>query len=169
MRVPEPAEGFLVRIDEVAERFERLTPLSPAPPGLTEPDQPSGEQWEWGQVWAHLGEFVPYWMGQIEKIVDAGSDEPVPFGRVKTDPGRVGAIESDRHTPPEALMERLASQLRDLRVLLADLTPDDWKKRGVHETLGEMDIDGIVEMFLCRHLEDHADQLEYLVRGARAG
>src|SRR2546428_2260021 len=99
-------------------------------------------------------------------MVDAEADQPVSFGRVKTDPGRVAAIESDRHTPPEELTERLASQLRDLRVLLADLTPDDWRKRGVHETLGVMDIEQIVDMFLVKHLEDHADQLDYLVRGA---
>jgi len=166
MKVPEPAQGFLLRIDDVAERLEHLAPLSPPPIGLTEPDQPSGERWEWGQVWAHLGEFVPYWTGEIKKIVDAGSDEPVSFGRVKTDPVRVGAIERDRRTPPEELIERLQSQLRDARVLLADLGPDDWKRRGAHETLGAMDVEGMVEAFLCRHLEDHADQLENLVRTA---
>jgi hypothetical protein len=167
MRVSEPAEGFLLRIDQVAERLERLAPTEPFPRGLTAPDQPSGEQWEWGQVWAHLGEFGPYWMGQIKTIVEADSDQPVPFGRVKTDPVRVREIDADRHTPPGALMERLASQLRDLRVMLTDLTPRDWQRRGVHETLGEMSIEQIVDMFLVKHLEDHADQLDGLV-GASA-
>ena len=166
MKVLEPAQGFLLRIDDVTDRLERLAPLTPAPRGLTAPDEPSGEQWEWGQVWAHLGEFVPYWCGEIKRIVEADSDKPVPFGRIKTDPGRVGAIERDRRTSSEALMDRLSSQLRDARVLLTDLSPDDWKRRGLHETLGEMDIEGIVEAFLCRHLEDHADQLDGLVRGA---
>jgi hypothetical protein len=117
-------------------------------------------------VWAHLGEFVPYWVEQMKKIIDTGSEEPVPFGRVKTDPGRIAAIAADRRSAPQELMERLASQLRDARVLLADLTLDDWRKRGVHETLGVMDIETIVDMFLVKHLEDHADQLDYLVREA---
>ena len=166
MRVPEPAEGFLVRIDEVGDRLERLATTDPIPGGLTGPDEPSGERWDWGQVWAHLGEFVPYWMAQTKAIVEAGTDQPVPFGRVKTDRERVAAIERDRHLPPKDLMERLSSHLRDLRVMLAGLTPEDWQSRGMHETLGEMGVEGIVDMFLVKHLEDHADQLDDLVRGA---
>jgi hypothetical protein len=169
MRVPEPTEGFVLRIDEVGRRLEALATLAPAPHGLTEPDKPSGEQWEWGQVWAHLGEFVSYWMGEIKKIIESDGEQPVPFGRVKTNPVRVEAIEADRHRPPRELMERLASQLRGLRVLLTGLTPEDWQKQGVHETLGVMNVQGIVDMFLAQHLEDHAEQLNRLVRGEKTG
>jgi hypothetical protein len=164
MRVPEPAEDFLLRVDDVEQQLRGLVDLAPAPHALTAPDQPSGEQWDWGQVWAHLAEFVPYWMAQIKRVVDANTDRPVPFGRVKTDPGRVQAIEADRHTPPPELMERLAGQLRDLRVLLADLSPEDWQKQGTHPTLGVMSLEKIVDEFLVKHIEDHADQLDQLVR-----
>jgi len=166
MRVAEPAEGFLLRIDQVAERFEKQAEISPAPQGLTAPDQPSGEQWEWGQVWAHVAEFVPYWMRQIKSIVEADSDAPVPFGRVKTDSGRAAAIESDRRTPPEELMARLSSQLRDLRVMVTDLTPEDWSRRAAHPTRGDMTIERIVDEFLVGHLEEHAAQLDGLVGAA---
>src|SRR5438552_6903461 len=136
MRVAEPAEGFLLRIDQVAERFEKKAEISPAPQGLTEPDQPSGEQWEWGQVWAHLAEFVPYWMGQMRVVIEAPGTDPVPFGRTKTDPGRVDAIERDRPTPTSELWGRLQGQLGEFRRFLEELPPEVWSKQGQHPTLG---------------------------------
>jgi hypothetical protein len=86
-----PFDGFLARVDEVEGGLRRAAAAG-APQGLTAPDEPSGEQWEAGQVWAHLAEFVPYWIGEARSVLTAESDQPVPFGRVKTDPGRIAAI-----------------------------------------------------------------------------
>src|SRR5919198_752694 len=75
---------------------------------LTSPDPPTGERWEWGQVWAHLSEFCPYWMGQVRLVLESPqSEDPMPFGRVKSDPARVAAIEADRGRPPAELMNLL--------------------------------------------------------------
>ena len=63
--------------------------------GLTAPDPPSGERWEAGQVWAHLGEIGDYWLGELEPVL-AGGGEAVPFGRVKSNPARIAAIETGR-------------------------------------------------------------------------
>ena len=48
---------------------------------LTAPDPPTGERWEAGQVWAHVAEFIPYWLGEAALVVDSGRDAPVPFGQ----------------------------------------------------------------------------------------
>src|SRR5204862_411810 len=125
--------------------------------------QPSGERWEWGQVWAHMVEFVPYWMDQIRDAVAAGvTDEPVPFGRVKSDPNRVAGIEAGRHDPIGVLHTRLSEEVNGLKAFLADLSEDDWRVTGRHQTLGTMPMDRIVEEFLVGHLEEHAAQLESL-------
>jgi hypothetical protein len=160
-RARSPADEFLGRVEVVQRRLEEHAESSPAP-GLTDPDSPSGEQWEWGQVWAHLGEFVPYWCDEVRLIVRADRGDPVPFGRVKTDPVRVAAIEADRHRPPPELMGRLAGHLDQLRGLLRELTPIDWELRGAHSTLGVMDMPTIFDTFLVGHLESHADQLDGL-------
>jgi hypothetical protein len=160
-----PGKEYLRRLDAVRSRLEEHAASAPAP-GLTEPDQPSGERWDWGQVWAHSAEFVPYWTGQVRLIMEAGGTDPVPMGRVKTDPGRVAAIEADRRRPPEELMARLGSQLDQLRALLREMRPDDWERRGLHSTLGVMAMPDIFEEFLIGHLEGHADQLDWLVAGA---
>jgi len=156
-----PADEFTSRLDEVRARLEELS-ASPPAPGLTEPDPSTGERWDWGQVWAHLAEFVPYWCGEVSLIVRAEATAPVPFGRTKTDRGRVEAIEADRHRPPAGLMSRLAGQLDQLRRLLRELTPADWQRRGMHATLGEMEMPAVFRDFLVGHLEAHADQLDRL-------
>lgn len=162
------AEGFMARLDTVQKRLEELASWPP-PPGLTDPDPPTGERWDWGQVWAHLGEFVPYWCGEVRLISASAGIDPVPFGRTKVDPVRVAAIEADRHQAPAELMDRLAGHLGELRELLRDLTPADWRREGLHSTLGVVGMRRAVEDFLVGHLEAHADQLDGLRANAQPG
>ena len=101
----------LARLRAVQARLDEHAAAGP-PPGLTEPDPGGTERWEAGQVWAHLAEFPAYWLGQIQHILErrsAGDPEPVPFGRTKTDLGRIAAIERDRNEDPEALLTVFSS------------------------------------------------------------
>jgi hypothetical protein len=158
------AAAFAPRLDAVEMRLRRLAAIAPAPAGLTDPDEPSGERWEWGQVWAHLVEFVPYWCRQIRTVLATlASAAPPPFGRVKTDATRVAAIEADRHRPPQELFAALAGQLPELRALLDAMSAQDWARTVAHSTLGTLDMPAVFEMFLVGHLESHADQLDGLV------
>ena len=43
---------------------------------------------------------------------------------------------------------------------LAELTPTEAGRSGVHPRLGEMTVQGIVERFLVGHLEEHVRQLD---------
>lgn len=165
---PVPTDELLARLDDVQRRLEEHAAAPPAP-GLTEPDPPTGERWDWGQVWAHLAEFVPYWCGEVRLIVQAEGMDPVPAGRTKSDPVRVAAIEADRHRPPVELMARLARHLEELRMLIRDLGTADWGRRGFHSTLGVMGLPKIFEEFLVGHLEGHADQLDGLRAKSGAG
>ena len=126
--------------------------------GLTTPDEATGEQWEAGQVWAHLAEFGHYWLDELDKVL-AGAEE---FGRVKTDPVRIAAIEAGRHLPVATHIAIVERALDDLRARLVAMTDDDWKKASRHSTLGVMDIDAQMQHFHVGHYEEHADQLESL-------
>jgi hypothetical protein len=159
MRVPDPAEGFIVRLDEVVALLAALAE-APIQAALTEPDQPTGERWEAGQVWAHMVEFVPYWMDQIRAVLENDTSEPPPFGRVKTDPDRIAAIEAGRRQPPAAQYEQLTEEVGDLKAFLADLAEEDWLRAGLHQSKGAMPMDRIMEEFLVGHLEEHAAQLQ---------
>ena len=156
-------EPLLARLAE-AERRLVAHANAPLPPGLTDPDTGAEEQWEAGQVWAHLAEFPAYWLAQAKRVIALPTNEPVPFGRVKTDVGRLEAIERDRHTDPAALLARVRGSLADVTDAARSLPPEAWARRGAHPALGEMTVRRIVERFIAEHLEEHADQLDALKR-----
>jgi hypothetical protein len=113
-------------------------------------------------VWAHVADFIPYWMGEAAHVIAEGRSTPASFGRTKTDPGRLAAIERDRARDRAPLWARVAGDMAGLRGFLAGLGGDAWTARGRHPTLGEMDLGRIVDEFLVGHLEQHADQLDAL-------
>jgi len=155
---------LLARMDAAEARMAALA-LDP-PPGLTDADPATGEQWDAGQAWAHVAEFIPFWQGETEKVVTTYAGEPVPFGRSKDDPGRVGYIAANRHEPPGEQMARLAGSLMLFRQYLDTLSETDWSARGLHPRLGEMTVAEFVDRFTVAHLEEHADQLEKLAADA---
>ena len=160
-------EDFVSRLDAAQERLRTHAARDFLPDALTSPDPPTGERWEAGQVWAHLAEFIPYWLGEAGQVVDGGGDRPVPFGRTKSDPGRIAAIERDRSTDQVRLWHRAAGDIASLRAFLGGLPDSAWSARGVHPTLGEMDLAQIVDEFLVGHLEQHATQLDQLTTRGR--
>jgi hypothetical protein len=161
-----PAEELRERLEAVRVRLERLAERQPAEGSLTAADEPSGEQWEWGQVWAHTAEFPAYWMARLREVfAQSPANDPLPFGRTKADPDRIGAIERDRNVSTHELMVRLRGDLDDLNDLLADMSGTDWSRTVRHQTLGVMDMPRVFEEFFVGHLEAHAAQLEGLLSG----
>lgn len=157
------ADALIARMADAERRLAEHA-AAPPPPGLTNPDPDTDERWEAGQVWAHLAEFPPYWLAQAQRVVALPTNEPVPFGRVKTDAARVEAIERDRHADPAALLARVRDSLAEVTDALRGLPPEAWSRRGMHPTRGEMTVESIVEHFIVAHLEEHADQLDQLAQ-----
>ena len=151
---------FLERLDAVCARLRAQSMREIAPNALTAPDPSTGEQWQAGQVWAHLAEFIPYWIGEARTVIAAAAARQ--FGRTKTDAGRVAAIERDRHAGRAVLWARVDRDLSTLREFLDSLDDAAWRAEGVHPTLGAMAMPRIVDEFLIGHLEQHADQLDAL-------
>jgi DinB family protein len=164
--VDQPAQmvdgsDLLSRIDDATDRLAELARRE-APSGLTDPEPGGDERWEAGQVWAHIAEFVPYWHDQIESVIGEYDGTPVPFGRTRTDPDRVAAIEMGRVEPIADTAARTAEASEAARRYLNGLNPVEWSAVGLHPVRGEMDVAQMVEAFLADHLEEHADQLDKL-------
>ena len=160
-------DDLITRLAAVERRLADHA-AGPIPSALTEPDPGDGERWEAGQVWAHLAEFPGYWLGQVRLILDAPADDVPPFGRTVTDPGRIAAIERDRHTDPQALLARVRATLAEVSDAVGGLSPEDWQRRGLHPTRGELTVEAIVQRFIVAHLEEHADQLDGLRAASRS-
>ncbi len=154
-------DALLRRLADVERRLAEHA-AAPVPSGLTEPDPGGEERWEAGQVWAHLAEFPGYWLAQALRVAALPTQEPVPFGRVKTDVARIEAIERERHTDPAALLERVRASLAEVTAAAGGLPAEAWQRRGMHPTRGEMTVQRIVEHFIVEHLEEHAEQLDSL-------
>jgi hypothetical protein len=162
-----PTAELLQRLDSAEQRLAQHAHVEAERVAArrTDPDCSTGEQWEWGQVWAHLAEFIPYWLEQSRAVISAYRGEPVPFGRVKSNPERIAAIERERGVAVEQLWQRLHEHIAELRAFLVELPDDARAVRGVHQTLGVMPLPRIVDEFLVGHLEEHTDQLDGLSRG----
>jgi hypothetical protein len=128
---------------------------------LTDPDPDTGERWDRRQVLAHVAEMLPYWSRQAELVA---SGQQRDFGRVRSDPGRAGAIERDRHEDPERLLGRIDEGVAVALALLERLDDQAMARTGRHQTLGEMTVAELVDRFLVGHLEEHADQLDQPTR-----
>jgi DinB family protein len=120
----------------------------------------AGPESTWGptEVLAHVGEMLPYWLGEIERVVD-GSPEPVPFGRTVADRVRVLTIERDRTLPPRELLDRIDATAERYARRFATLSPGELARRGLHPTIGEMTVAEILERFVVGHAEGHVVQL----------
>jgi hypothetical protein len=156
-------DEFLERLGVVEARLGAAAATEPAPGALTDADPSSGERWDRGQVWAHLAEFIPFWIEQTRPVISGQpSGAPVRFGRTHTDPERIGAIERDRREPVTELWAATREHIAVLRSFVGDLSPAQWLAVGQHPTRGPMSVSQITEEFLVGHLEQHADQLEGL-------
>jgi hypothetical protein len=134
----------------------------------------SGEPWplaehfgnepeaSWGprEILAHVAEMLPFWLGELDRIVLDGRSGPVPFGRTIDDHLRIGLIERDRTLPLAVLFGGIDSGLHDWELRLATLSTADLARIGVHVRLGEMPVRDIPERFCLAHAEDHVQQLE---------
>ena len=143
---------------------------------LTETYGPGPES-EWGprEVLAHAAEMIPYWLGEIELIVDAGVNatatatgaEAPGFGRLEADPIRVQIIGRDRAFPGRELLGRIDVEARRAAGRFRALSDDEAGYLGRHVTRGDLSIADIAERLLVGHLEGHVTQLRDIVAAAR--
>jgi DinB superfamily len=141
-------------------------PIAAGEPWPAGPVSGDGPEAEWGppEVLAHTAEMLQFWLGEIERVL-AGSEEPVAFGRVSTDPLRTQSIERDRSLPTGELISRIQSSVARYAARLPELSAAQWQKRGLHPRLGEMTVQAMLERFVAGHLDEHAVQLRAALGG----
>jgi hypothetical protein len=132
-----------------------------------------GPEAEWGprEVLAHVAEMIPYWLGEIELIVDAGVDaaavaggaQPPGFGRLEDDPVRLQIIGRDRAFPGRELLGRIDVEGRRAASRFRSLTDAQAGAVGRHVTRGDLSIPEIAERLIVGHIEGHVTQLRDVV------
>jgi len=166
-----PDDTLLARLDVAAAALEATRAAveagSPWPLAATF-DHSDEAHWGPLEVLAHLAEMVPYWLGEIERVL-AGNPDPVPFGRIATDTVRLSVLERDRSLPPRELYDRTTGDLQRLGRRLATLTPAELARRGLHPRAGEMTVAAMPDRFIIGHLAEHVVQIEALLAAQPSG
>lgn len=125
----------------------------PLPDGL-----PRRREWVAREILAHIDEMLPYWLGEIERVID-GPVELVAFGREPHDLVRRLTVSRDRTLPVHELYARLDNSLERVLRRLLEIDERQANRRGVHQTRGEMTVRQIVNTMLAAHLEEHCRQI----------
>jgi hypothetical protein len=139
--------------DNLVRLRNRVELSSPAPESL-----PRRREWVAREVLAHVDEILPYWLGEIERVL-VGPVEPVPFGRQPTDLVRTLTVDRDRTLPTHELYARLDNSLERVLRRLLELDERQVSRRGLDRQRGEMTVRQIVEVMLTVHIEEHSRQL----------
>jgi hypothetical protein len=134
-----------------AERFDHAPEASWGPPELL----------------AHVAEMLPYWYGEVERVLAGPPGAAVPFGRTGEDPVRIAIIGRDRSLPASELFERIDAGTKRWRDRLETMTDDDLARRGLHPTRGELTVGDIIGRMVTGHLAEHADQLDGILAAPR--
>jgi hypothetical protein len=144
-------------------RVRSRVELSALPPE----ELPRRREWVGREVLAHIDEMLPYWLGEIERVI-AGAVEPVPFGREPTDLVRILTIDRDRTLPVSELYARLDNSLERVLRRMLELDERQVARRGLHKRRGEMTVRQIVDIMLASHLEEHVQQMAAVLEAEAA-
>jgi hypothetical protein len=145
---------------------ERLVAAGPWP--LAERFDHSPEA-AWGprETLAHLEEMLPYWLGEAERILDAG-DAPAAIGREATNDVRLAIIERDRTLPLRELLARVQNGIDRWRRRWAELDEASRERSGNHVVRGPLTVSEIATRFAANHLDEHLEQLSAALDAPRA-
>ena len=169
----ETLANLALRLDAAVEAMVDLGPaLAAGEPWPLADVYGPGPESSWGprEVLAHVAEMLPFWLGEIERIVDAGvgadGGEPPAFGRLEADDARVQIIGRDRAFPARELLGRIEAEGRLVARRFRALE-DEAGLLGRHPTRGDLSIADIAERLIVSHAEGHVTQLRESVAGTR--
>ena len=121
-----------------------------------------GPESSWGprEVLAHVAEMLPFWLGEIELILDAGGGaEPLAFGRLEADDLRIAIITRDRVFPARELLGRVEVEGRRVSRRFRAFGDAEAAAMGRHVTRGDLTVREIADRLIVTHLEGHVTQL----------
>ncbi len=118
---------------------------------------PAANEWTIMQNLAHVVEFMPYWAGEIEKLVaEPGST----FGRTHEDVGRLQGISEHEMDSLSRIKAALPGSYAKLDEVLGKLKDSDLDLTGKHVRYGEKTIEWLIEHLITDHLNGHVEQIQ---------
>src|SRR5437667_5605533 len=122
---------------------------------------PAENEWTIMQNLSHIVEFMPYWAGEIEKLVAAPGQN---FGRTMQDEGRMRAVNEHGRDSLAQIKEALPGSYLRLEEVLGGLKDSDLELTGRHVKFGEQLLGWFMEEFVTGHLSGHVEQVKMCLR-----
>ena len=150
----------------VAERLKRLErtadELAAAVRGHSDAilsRRPDAKNWAAKEVICHLRDIEEFFMGRFAQIM--AMDEP-KF--LPVTPDRWAEERQYLRNDAEAALEAFRKRRQESLAFFATLTPEQWRRGGIHPARGRMTTDDIVAL-LAHHDDIHLDQLTRALEG----
>ncbi len=118
---------------------------------------PAENEWTIMQNLAHIVEIMPYWAGEIEKLVATPGQN---FGRTAQDERRLAAINEHGTDSLEQIKAVLPGSYARLDEVLSSLRDSDLELTGQHSRYGEKPVGWLVEEYVTGHVSGHLEQIK---------
>jgi hypothetical protein len=118
---------------------------------------PAENEWTIMQNLAHIVEFMPYWAGEIEKLV---AEPGRNFGRTAQDGGRLRGISEHAKDSLASIKAALPVSYARLDEVLGNLKDSDLELTGKHVRYGEKPLGWFIEDLVTDHLSGHEEQIK---------
>ncbi len=120
-------------------------------------EAPAENEWTIMQNLAHVVELMPYWAGEIEKLLAAPGEK---FGRTQQDERRLRAISEHETDSLEDIKGALPGSYARLEEVLGKLKDSYLELTGRHVRFGEKSLEWIINEFVTGHLSGHVKQIK---------
>ncbi len=118
---------------------------------------PAANEWTIMQNLWHIIEFMPYWAGEIEKVV---AEPGRIFGRTAEDEGRLRGISEHETDSLEEVKAALPGSYARLDEVFKRLKDSNLELTGRHVKYGEKPLAWVIEQFETGHLQGHMEQIK---------
>ncbi len=122
--------------------------------------KPSEEEWSIVQILSHVNEATPYWLGEIERVIEKPGSE---WGRGLQDPARLAAVSNPDSLSVKELLAGLKAQRENVANTLGRLSEEQLAIESPHRNFakfGNKPVSFIISHFLDEHIAGHVEQIK---------
>ena len=118
---------------------------------------PAENEWTIMQNLAHIVEFMPYWAGEVEKVI---AEPGCIFGRTHENAGRLQGISEHEMDTLSKIDAAVTQSYASLDQVLRKLQDSDLEIIGKHVRYGEKSIGWLIDDLIVDHLHGHVEQIK---------
>ena len=121
---------------------------------------PTEEEWSIMQIISHLNEAIPYWLGEIKRVI---SEPGSKWGRGLDDESRLAAVSNPDELSIEEEIVKLKNVQQQVSDCLIQLSESQLSAENPHrnfEKFGYKPVSFIINHFLVEHVNKHYVQIQ---------